>query len=128
MPCNTIQRTPITFEKVVYKPGHAALLIEALESMGFEVQDAVLYKHGTRKVVDDNGLKIVPKGAIFSTRENTILYNSKGSFQVPNTMQDRFTLEKLQNAYGMAAARQTAKQNGWQFHQISETEAEFIRR
>lgn len=119
MPCDTIRRTPVTFENLVFKPGHIDLMVEALGTLGFEVVKSTL----EGGVVQ---LRIFPRGQ-YQNQRNTITYE-RGSLQVPSPMQGRFSLEKLQNAYGMAAAKLTAKKNGWQFHQTSETEFEFLRR
>src|SRR5215471_8732906 len=118
MPCYTIRQTPITFEELTFKPGHIELMIQAIQSLGYEISRTTL-------MGDVVHLDIFPRGA-YPNRRNTITYE-RGSFQVPSTVED-FTVDRVQNAYGMAAAKLAAKRNGWLFKQTSDTEFEFVRR
>ena len=125
MPCYTIRATPITFENVAYKPGHLDVMIAALESMGYEIENKMIYKHGT-DVELGKGLVLYPKGELAS-RTNKVIYRD-GKFQIPSTMQERFTLRKVQVAYGMEAGKLHAKKMGWQFTQTGEETFKLVRR
>lgn len=114
MPCYTVRQTPVTFEKVAYKPGHMGLLIEALKQLGYEIEAT-----GT-------AIKIW-SAAARATVENTILYKD-GRFQVPSTLQGRFSLERVKEAYAREAVKLHARRNGWLLNQISETEFELTKR
>lgn len=114
MPCYTIRRTPVTFEKVAYKAGHLSLLTGALKQMGYQVQT-----NGT-------AVKIWPVGTSATVR-NTILYQD-GRFQIPSPLKDRFTLEAVQQAYAREAVKLHARRSGWLLREISPTEFEVTRR
>lgn len=108
MPCHTIRRTPVTFEKVAYKPGHLDLLVAAVHEMGYQVART------------GNILKICPKGRS-ATTENTIAYGG-GVFQIPSTLKDRFTLDKVKEAYSRQAVRLHARRNGWLVREAGENQ------
>jgi hypothetical protein len=124
MACNSIFRTPVKFENALYKPGNMDTFIDAVDAMGFQFQDNVqLYR---KHLPSGTALVIWPKGEN-RTRENAVLYRN-GEFRIPSTLESRFSLERVQTAYAMQTAKQTAKRNGWQFTQTSETEFEFRQR
>ena len=121
MPCDSVRSTPVVFNRVAYTPGHAGTLITALEDIGFSVRNSQLYKRHTSISVGE-GLVITPKNE-YGTRENTITYLD-GQFWIPEPLQSRFTVERVQSAYAMRVAEDEATENGWQFERLSETEFE----
>jgi hypothetical protein len=124
MACDSIYRTPINFENALYKPGNMDTLIDAIHDMGFQFDAGVqLFRKHMPKGVS---LMIWPKDE-YRRLENTVTYRD-GQFRIPDTLGDRFSLTRVQNAYGMQTAKQTAKKNGWNFTQTSETEFEFRQR
>lgn len=125
MACDSIFRTPIRFDTALFKPGNMDTFIDAIDAIGFQFADHVqqLYR---KQLPKDITLEIWPKGE-WRTDRNTVTYRN-GQFTIPSTLGERFTLSKVQNAYGMQTAKQTAKKNGWQFAQTSETTFEFRQR
>ncbi len=125
MPCYTIRRTPVTFEKVAYKPGHLALLMDALRTLGYQIQVDVPVIKLRSRLPAGLAFKIWPDGTV-ATRENTILYKD-GQFQVPTTLKERFTLDAVKEAYARQAVKLHARRNGWLLREISPTEFEVIK-
>ena len=85
------------------------------------MRNSQLYKRHTSISVGE-GLVITPKNE-YGTRENTITYLD-GQFWIPEPLQSRFTVERVQSAYAMRVAEDEATENGWQFERLSETEFE----
>jgi hypothetical protein len=114
MPCYTVRKTPVVFEKVAYKPAHLMLLMDAVKELGYQV------------LADRTALKIWPAGAEADTA-NTILYQG-GRFEIPSPLKDRFTLDRVKQAYARQAVKVQARRNGWLLRELSQTEFEVIRR
>jgi hypothetical protein len=116
MPCDTIRATPIVFENAVFKAAHKDVLINALLNLKFIVKEDAKVK----------GLTIYPAIDRYATPKNTVTYWD-GQFKIPSTMKDRFSMEKIQNAYGMQAARVMAQKAGWQFKQLDDSNFQIVR-
>jgi hypothetical protein len=114
MPCDTIRATPITFEKAVFKAAHLDVLITALLNLKFMVKK------------EANGLVFWPAIDRYNVGTNSVTYQN-GQFKIPSTMSARFSMEKVQNAYGMQAARTMAQKAGWQFKQLDESNFQIVR-
>jgi len=126
MPCYTIRNTPVTFEKVAYQPGHMALMLDALQALGYQVQANVPVLQLRSHLPRGLAVKIWPAGTV-ATTENTILYQD-GRLQIPSTLRDRFTVDAVKEAYAREAVKLHAKRNGWLLREISPTEYEVTKR
>ncbi len=124
MPCNTIRRTRVTFEKVAYQPGHMALMLDALKALGYQVDVPPLELRS--RLPRRSAVKIWPAGTA-ATAENTILYQD-GKLQIPSTLRERFTVDTLKEAYAREAVKLHARRNGWLLREISPTEYEVTKR
>ena len=65
MPCYTIRNTPVTFEKVAYQPGHMALMLDALQALGYQVQANVPVLQLRSHLPRGLAVKIWPVGTHF---------------------------------------------------------------
>jgi len=124
MPCYTIRETPVTFEKVAYRPGHMSLLLDALKAMGYQVQANVPTIKLRSHQPSGQAMKIWPVGGV-ATTQNTILYKD-GKLQIPST--SSFKVEALKEAYSRAAVRLHAAKNGWLLREVGQNQFEAIRR
>ena len=124
MPCYTIRETPVTFEKVAYRPGHMSLLLDALKAMGYQVQANVPTIKLRSHQPSGQAMKIWPVGAV-ATTQNTILYKD-GKLQIPST--SSFKVEALKEAYSRAAVKLHAARNGWLLREVGQNQFEAIRR
>ncbi len=120
MPCYSIRRTRVTFEKVAYQPGHMALMIDALKALGYQTDVPA------HRLPRGQAVKIWPAGTR-ATTQNTILYQD-GKLQIPSTLTDRFTVDGLKEAYAREAVKLHARRNGWLLREISPTEYEVTKR
>ena len=126
MPCYTIRQTPVTFEKVAYRPGHMSLLVDALRGMGYQVEADVPGIQLRSHLPAGMTVKIWPAGTA-ATLGNTVLYRD-GHFQIPSPLRDRFTMEAVQQAYAREAVKLHARRNGWLLRELSPTEFEVLKR
>ncbi len=126
MPCNTIRRTRVTFEKVAYQPGHMALMLDALKALGYQTKVDVPPLELRSRLPLGLAVKIWPVGTTATTR-NTILYQD-GKLQIPSTLRDRFTVDAVKEAYAREAVKLHARRNGWLLREISPTEYEVTKR
>jgi hypothetical protein len=118
MPCYSIRQTPVVFEKVAYRPGHIGLLIDALKELGFDTESDA---DGKR-----SGLRIWPAGTI-RTAENSAVYRD-GAFEVPSTLKNRFSLDRVKEAYARQAIRLHARRNGWLVREAGTAQFELVKR
>ncbi len=126
MPCYTIRKTPVTFEKVAYKAGHIALLLDALTGMGYQSEADVPVLKLRSHLPSGVAVKIWPAG-VAATVANTILYRD-GQFQVPSTLKDRFTLDAVKQAYAREAIKLHARRHGWLLRELGPSEFEALKR
>jgi hypothetical protein len=125
VPCYTIRSTGVTFEKVAYQPGHLALLLEALKDLGYQLEAGVRTISLRTHLPSGTAVRIWPAGT-YAGVQNTILYKD-GKFQIPSAMRDRFTLERIEQAYARQAVLTHAQRNNWLVREISQTEFELTR-
>ena len=95
-----------------------ALLLDALKTMGYQIQAPVPVLQLRTYLPHGLAVKICPVGTA-ATTENTILYQD--GRQIPSTLRDRFTIDE---AYAREALKLHARRNGWLLHEISPTEYE----
>ena len=118
MPCYTIRQTPVVFEKVAYRAGHVGLLTDALKELHFEVESD---PDRTRP-----GLRIRPAGTAWRP-ETTVIYRD-GTFEIPSTLKNRFSLDRVKEAYARLAVRLHARRNGWLLRELTGSEFELVKR
>jgi hypothetical protein len=118
MPCYTIRQTSVMFDKLAYRPGNVRMLIDALKELGFEVE--------SDPERTNPGLRIRPAG-MARRADNTVVYQD-GTFEIPSTLENRFSLDRVKEAYARQAIRLHARRNGWLLHEISGTEFELMKR
>ena len=110
MPCDTVRRTPVRFNKIKHQAASLPMLAGALQDRGFTV-----------RITGANALEFRDR----STGVPATYY--AGEFNVPATLRG-WDLDRVKEAYAARIVAEGAKRFGWLLTKKSDTEFEDIRR